>query len=236
MTRIVFIFLTLVFSFHVYAQEGLHNESEGNAMVVSGNANNETYGYRQKTWYEWDLNIITAWGRYILARQSGVESAKAWELGLRYDRKLNDWSSVFAAHSAESDIFAGYYQRDNTDIGYQYRWIHTDETKLLSEIGYRYIYTRYTNRSHEVNNTARLYSEVKHTINEMVTSQLWVEYIPSFTEAENYYINAEPSLSVMLSRIFSLKTAYLFKYTNKIPPAQTERLERTFTTSLVAKF
>ncbi len=82
----------------------------------------------------------------------------------------------------------------------------------------------------------RLLTELEGKINDTLSAKLWVEYLPNFTDFNDYMINGEPSLQISITKIFSIKTAYLLKYRNV--PAQTTavRLDKIYTMSLIAKF
>jgi len=81
-----------------------------------------------------------------------------------------------------------------------------------------------------------VYSEVNQKITKTAGFKFWFEYVYSFTNSQDYLINWEPSIYVMISQILSFKAAYLFKYQNPLAPNLSVRLDTTFTTALVAKF
>lgn len=228
-------------SLTAFAQDGLKNESEFSSALVSGNSNTETYGIKQLSTYAWELNTVKGTGRYVQGRTSGVESVKAWDAGVRYERGLSDYWSAFVAHTIESDIYAGYVQRNSTDIGGKYFFTKNDTTNFFAEAGYRYQHNEYTVQRAGVRNYqngARLYSEISHAFNASVSGKLWAEYIPNFTDSDAYFINGEPSVTAILSSVFSLKTSYLIKYQNPNIANRGIRAytDTTFMTSLVAKF
>jgi putative salt-induced outer membrane protein len=224
-----------------WAEPGLKNESELSTALVSGNSNTETYGIKQLSTFEWEQNAIKANGRYIQGRNNGVESARAWDASLRYERALSDVWSTFVAQTIESDIYAGFVQRNSTDIGAKYFFTKNDSTVFFAEAGYRYIHTDYVTRRPEVENythAGRLYSEITHKFNESVSGKYWAEYVPQFKDKDAYFINTEPSVTAILSQIFSLKSSYLVKYQNpnKANVGLRSYTDTTFLTSLVAKF
>lgn len=232
----------LIFSLNSFAQEAAPapspwtNESELSLVSVTGNTESESYTGKQKTTYTFDKNLLAASGRYLQTKSAGVETARAWDAGLRYERALTDWWSIYAGYGAESDVYAGYVQRDNADLGGKYFLTKEEKTTWFAELGYRY--TTENPKAGEKFSTSygRLYSEFTQSFDKAWTFKLWAEYLPNFSKSEAYLANAEPSISVMLSEIFSLKSAYLIKYQN-VPTAPTgKHVDSMFTTSLVAKF
>ncbi|HEX4922963.1 MAG TPA: DUF481 domain-containing protein [Bdellovibrionales bacterium] len=229
-------------SLSAVAEERFKNESELGVSVVSGNANTESYSLKQLSSYDLDgLNKLHAQGRYNQGRTSGVETARAWGAALKYERALSDLWSAFLSQTAESDVYANYVQRNSTDLGAKYYFTKNDKLEHFAEAGYRYQYTQYVVQAADVepaDNAVRLYTEASYKLSPSASAKLWVEYIPSMKDREVYLLNAEPSVSAILSETFSLKTSYLVKYQN--PSKSTRTLasytDTTFLTSIVAKF
>ena len=145
--------------------------------------------------------------------------------------------SAFVQHGAESDPYAGYVQRDNSDLGAKYYLIKADNQNLFSEMGLRYSTTQPTGPGGKIYDTfGRLYLEYAEKITATLSIKLWAEYLPNFRESEAYLVNYEPSANVMINEIFSLKVAYLVKYHNKTATPAEKKEDTTFTTALVAKF
>lgn len=218
---------------------GFHDDSELGTAIVSGNTNSETYNAQEMMAYKWEQNIAKISARYLEARANGVQSAQNWDGSLRYERVLSEVFEGFAAHTLDSDVFSGYVQRNSFDLGVKYFLTKSDDTKWWVEGGYRYIFTHYPSSLPDtVNNAVRLYTEIVQNLTKTSSFRFWVEYIPSFTNSQDYLLNTEPSISVMLNDVFSLKAAYLFKYHNFLPSGSlaTKYLDTVFTTSLVAKF
>lgn len=215
------------------------HESEIGIATVSGNTETETYNVKQKTSYTFDFNQFTLAARYLRATSAGIESARNWDGSLRYDRELSPWFSVFASNGLESDVFAGYVQRTNYDVGAKYVIIKTEPTNWISELGYRYTDTQFTVTApgrDDVSHLVRAYTEIIQALGAQASGRLWVEYLPNLSESKEYRLNLEPSIVAQLTGIFSLKTGYLIKYQNQVVAPVTERTDRFFTTSLVAKF
>ncbi len=213
------------------------HESEASVVQVGGNVSTKSYSAKQKTTYTFNSNVLTATGRYLQTKTGSTETAKQWDAGLRYDRDLSELWSVYANRNAESDYYAGYVQRDFTGAGGKYVFLKADQRNLFSELGYQYLAERssVTYKS-KYSNLARIYVEYKDQFNSSVSGKLWVEYLPNFTDSKNYFVNYEPSITVMMSQNLSLKLAYLVKYHNLKNSPTEKKEDTTFTTALVAKF
>lgn len=241
----VFIFSSLWTS-GAFADEisnGFKSESEAGAVLISGNSETETYSVKSKNSYVWEKDTYTILGRYLRARASGTESARNWEAGFRYERSLVEDFSAYLGHKIESDPFAGYVQRDSSDIGGKYYFVKSDDYNIFVELGYRFQKNMPTAGDVTYDSLGRAFAEINRTIDKTTTLRYWAEYLPNFSRPDAYLANTEASLGVMLYRNFSLKLAYLVQYQNLrpvittvTPPRDGERIDTTYTTSIVAKF
>jgi len=134
-----------------------------------------------------ELNVLTLTGRYLQTKSVGTETAKQWEAAVRYERELSVNWSAFVQHGTESDWYAGYVQRDNTDLGGKYYFVKDVAEAFFSEAGYR-TSKKIASPTNEVStsNFGRLYLEYGKQINEAVSAKAWVEYLPKFTDSDAY--------------------------------------------------
>lgn len=237
MLKSLFLVVAILVSLPLFsrADTKFQSESEAGAVIVSGNSSSESYSAKTKNIYTQDKNIYTLEGRYLRTTAGGVESARSWEAGIRYERALNDYFGLFVGHKAESDVYAGYIQRDSEDLGGKYNLIKSELKNWSAELGYRYSVTYQVDGTKSRDSFGRIYSEYSQTLQQNLTLKYWIEYLPNFTESRAYLLNTEASLSVMLNKVFSLKIAYLLQYQN-MPPNDGKHVDTTYTTSLVAKF
>lgn len=230
---------SFVLSLFLFAQpvlsEPFTGEAEAGTVVVSGNTDSESYNAKAKTTYTQEKNIYTGFGRYLKTISNGTESARNWEIGIRYERQLHEYLDAFVGQKAESDIFNGYTQRDSTDLGLKYFLIKSDEVNWTAELGDRYQKTLSTTGNSTYDNLGRVYSEFNKSLDKTLSFKYWIEYLPNFTETKSYLLNTEISLNAMVSSVFSLKFGYLLQYQNT-PLAGGKYSTTTTTMNLVAKF
>ena len=230
---------SLSYTNQVHAEEklGWTHESTLGVVKVGGNSDYESYNGKQKTIYTIENNALTLTGQYLETKSTGVQTGKAWDAALRYERIFSVMWSGFVQHGAESDTFAGYTQRDNSDFGGKYYLIQDEHEKLVSEVGYRYTKTLSSqNAPTKYESYGRAYLEYNRKFNDSVSAKLWVEYLPNFTNTEAYLVNYEPSITVLMNSVLSLKLAYLVKAHNLTLLPNEKKEDTTFTTALVAKF
>lgn len=221
----------------VQVEKKFKGESEASTIVVSGNTNSETYGAKTKNTYTFsDLDSVTIFGKLLKTKTAGVETASAWEFGARYERIFTkDVLSGFLQHKAEHDPYNGVFiQRDSTDLGLKYIIDNTDAFNWFTEFGLRSSKV-YTGPTNETLAFGRIYSEMVYKISPTSRTKFWAELLPNFTRPDEYQYNAELSLSVTISTMFSLKTALLLNHNHAILDPQ-KKDTTTWTTALVATY
>lgn len=217
--------------------QALLHESEAGVIVATGNSDTQTYSVKQTTSYKWAANLAKFTGSYLLGKSAGIENARAWDLGLRYEREISERVSAFAAYQVDSNVFTGVDLRHSVDLGGKYFFLKTDSVTVSNETGYRFLSENLLQPSRTVNShLGRLQFEWLQKWNDFVSHKFYVEYLPNFSTWQDYRINVEPSLSIMLSKVFSLKLAYLMQYRNVPAAFGKKRFDSLYTTSLVAKF
>ena len=234
--RFIIVALLSALSISAFAAEPFAGEAEAGAIVVSGNSDSENYNGKAKTVFTQDKNIYIAFGRYLQASANGIESSRQWDLGVRYERELTDYISMYLGYQAESDVYNGYVQRDSADIGGKYYLIKSDTRNWTVEAGYRYSKTNPTKGgSLSYDSFGRLFTQYDQAIDKTLSFKYWAEYLPNLTDHDAYLANTEASFSAMLNSVFSMKFAYLLQYQN-VPPSNGKYTTTTTTMNLVAKF
>ena len=234
MKSLSIIALLIFFSQNIQAK--IANESELGILLAKGNSDSQSYSAKEVLSERWDNNSLKFDGRYLQTKTSGIENARFWLTGLRYDRELSTRLATFLGEILESNKFAGYNQKYNSDIGFKYAL--TKEEKFLwnVELGYRYTVENQLSGTSAKLHYIRSYIEAEKKWAEGVTTKLWFEYLPNFTTGSDYQMNSEFSVSAALNNVFSLKSGYLLRYDNLPNPGAVAKTDTLLTTALVAKF
>ncbi|RZA05145.1 MAG: DUF481 domain-containing protein [Proteobacteria bacterium] len=220
-----------------YAHAELENESEAGVVVTSGNTRTQSVSFKQRTRYEWLKNVLGINGSFLQTKNGGVLTAKRWDFQLRYERELSEKLNVIVAEGVQSDRFAGYLQRLNSDLGPRYIIAREpDLYEVVGEITFRLSREIKTTGVREFRQQGRLFTEYNRQWSSTASSRFWAEFIPSLRTLRDWEFRSELSSSAAFNAIFSLKVAYLLKYDN-VPATETAlKRDAEFTTSLVAKF
>ena len=218
------------------AQAQLTNESELGIAAANGNTKTQTTNAKQLNDYKWETNVIGFKARYLNAKAAENETARYFMSGLRYEKQVSNHLGFFGGETFEKDKFAGIDQRLMTDAGGKYRFIETDLTKFFAELGYRYMDERRVDNSVAFNSYGRLYTEWENKWNTSFSTKYWLEYLPNISDATDWQLNTELSLSAALNSIFSMKAGVLVRYDHFPAPGIAYKTDTLFTTALVAKF
>jgi hypothetical protein len=155
---------------------------------------------------------------------------------VRYERFLLSDFSVFLAQNIESDIFAGFIQRYNTDVGGKYSILKDKNYYWNVEGGYRYTIQNSNDGSQKSIHFLRFYTEASRSWNKNFSTKYWLELLPNLSELAGYRINSELSISSILTSIFSIKSSYGLRFNNSPVNGVTNKLDSAFLTALVAKY
>lgn len=225
------------------------HESSLSVVQTGGNAVSESYSFDTTNIFTTEPREYKFYGNYVLSyaddpEVQGIdtqETARNWQVGAATVFKIVEKVGINTGIMFEGNEFAGIKQRENLDLGTKYQINESDKLKSYVQVGYRYVIEKRVSRDENNEdvfyfNKANVYYQIEQQLNENVSYKFWVQYLPNFTEGDDYQINFEPSMSVVMSTNLSLKVAYKGQYDNELNPGVEEYLDHTTTTSLVAKF
>lgn len=217
----------------VFAQ--FAHESELGIVVTGGNTEFQVYNGKVTNTYKKDKNTYTLGGHYMYGTSFEVENSRNWDINTKYERKISKKLGGYVGIVYEGDEFAGIRNRLNGDLGAAYHLYDNDKYSLSSELGYRY--RREKNVTGTVLNQSqgRLYAIGKKKTSNNWSFQTWMEYLPNFTDSEDWQLNFEPSFNFNFHSNLALKWGYLGKYDNQ-PVNGNKKFDFTYITSLIAKF
>lgn len=227
------------FAFAEEVKTTFKNQSELGVVIAGGNTKSQTVNLKTNSEYTWSKNLLRGYGALLYGKADGEINARNWNAGLRYEREVGKRLSLFFGILYEVDKFAGYDSRRSADLGVKYYFIKEQDHYLFNEGGYRYTYEDRVDGSAKdslTSHIARLYAEWGKNLSETTKIKFWAEYLPDFADSNNYKLNFEPSLQMIVRENFSVKLAYKGNYQNQPATAENLQFDYTYTTSLVADF
>lgn len=214
---------------------GFHQDSELGLVSASGNNEVFTLSGKSSSRYVSDRDSYILKARYLQSSSGGVENALQWGASLRYERVLDGGYSGFIGQLLESNLYQGILQRYASDLGGQVRIFQENQFRWLAEAGYRWMRENAPGGFKE-RSLGRLFSEVEKAWSTSATLKFNLEYLPNFSRSSAYQLNSTASITSMLNDVFSLKTGFDFRYNNEPPVSARSKLDRVFTTALVASW
>jgi putative salt-induced outer membrane protein YdiY len=232
--------LLMIFSSSSFAFENFTHESEASILASKGNSPFAIYNLITRNNFKIDSqHEATLGGHYKLStiNDEEFEIARNWDINAKYLVAISKKTYAFLGGTIEGDEFAGYSERSNIDVGAEYKFINTDDYKMIFQYGLRQTVEVPTDSSGaNKDHKARLYTRIDDVINSNSDYAFWIEYIPNFTTPDDYMINFEPSYRISLSKVFSLKLSYKGIYDN-VPAIESRKyFDSYYTTSLLARF
>ncbi|NDD90691.1 DUF481 domain-containing protein [bacterium] len=214
----------------------LTDETEVGMVVTGGNSKSSTLHVKQANVLESGSHKLKLTGNYLNTTTRGVLDARSWLLALRYQQAFSPTLGLYAGQGVESNVFAGYQQRWNTDAGAQAIWIKEPKATWLGEAGYRYTIENGTVGNQEKSGFLRFFTEASREFRANVSGKVTVEFLPRVSQWSDYRLNLEPAIQAMLSEWLSLKVGYEMRYINEPLPGAQYKTDTVFSTALVAKF
>jgi putative salt-induced outer membrane protein len=242
-----YLFMTLiVLSANTFAQKKFSHESGLTMVETSGNTETKSYNLSTKNTYDVTVRKYLLSGHYAYATNANESTdddltVRNWDIKAGMEQSLTKKLFAITSIQYEGNQFANINQRRNINLGLKYEITKTDKIKQSVEVGLRASKEQRITRNDDGEDQFTfskgfLRYEIEHKLSKTVSYEFWTEYIPNFTEPEDYQINYEPSLSVSMSDNLALKVSYKGMYDNERNPGVEERLDTVTSTSLIAKF
>jgi len=171
----------------------------------------------------------------VYGRNEGATTAESYRAKLRADRTLSKRVGVFARGGWDRDEFAGINRRFEEDLGLTFGAVAAERTTLKLEAGAFAAQQRATTRVENDFYGARAAATFKQMIGARASFQQIAEFLPNLKDTEDLRIHSETAVVAPLSRLFSLKVAYVVDFDNQPEPGF-GKTDRRLTTGLRVTF
>jgi putative salt-induced outer membrane protein len=202
-------------------------------VLARGNTDTETVNANIELQNERDRWVHKAGGSLLRTVTDDVTSADRWELRGESEYRLTGRSFVFGALRFEDDLFTDFAYQATAALGYGYRFIENETTKLNGRIGvgYRQSELRLTGDTEDdaILRGAIGY-EHKLTGTTLVYDRLLVE-----SGSDNTFVQNQLGLEVKINDRFALGLDYAVRHNTEVLPG-TEETDQVLTVNLVYGF
>ena len=229
--------LTLTATTLVQAADKKFSSSDSVTININnGNSDLETYVLESKNNYQTEKRTYSLDAKYSYGKSSEEVTLDNWSALIGVEQVINKKLSAFLKQEFESDLVANIKFRSNSDIGLKYYFLKTDKNNLNFDIGYRYTSEEKSFSSDKESfNKGKVRITYKTNIDKKVKVETFYEYLPNFTESDDYQMNASISLITKTISFLSIKTSLDWKFDNK--PAENQKKDDTaLNLSFIADF
>ncbi len=200
---------------------------------AKGNTDSQTYVGKLKLGRDAGAWTYGLGGQFLYAKSDGAESARRYEAYGSAAWNFSDRSYLTSTLRTQRDHYAAYEYQHSAAIGYGYKAIDDDRTRLVFEIGPGYRWAKLQDeRTHENGVIARGYSDFSHKLTDTTSlfNTLLVE-----SGSDNTYLSDDIGLQVQMSKALALKAGYQI-HRNTDAPDGTKKTDTLTTVNVVYGF
>jgi len=215
------------------AQADRSGEGERGGVLARGNTETETLNGKIDMTNEVDRWKHMAGFSILRTVNDGVTSANRWELRGESDYALTDRSYLFGALRYEDDEFTDYEYQATASVGYGYKFIDKEATKLDGKIGVGYRQSE-LRASGETQDDAILRGVLDYSHKITDTTTILNKFLVE-AGSENTYLQNILGLEVKMNESLALGLSYEIRHNTDVLPG-TEETDQVLTANLVFGF
>ncbi|MFI5391428.1 MAG: DUF481 domain-containing protein [Bacteriovoracales bacterium] len=184
-------------------------------IIQDGNTVDNTVAFNSNNTLVLKREILILGGHYTYGNDEAGLSSRNWDVRFRYEYKFRENINPFASIVEEGDPFAGFFKRENYDLGVNFP-IHGEIFDWRFEIGYRYTEESPTADPERYQNKIRLHVGGVWKIAEKGEVDVFVRYLPFLSDTQgdlpNYMLDFGLSVKSFFSKNFYLNMTFSRNY------------------------
>ena len=208
-------------------------KGELGGVLARGNTETETLNGKIDMTNEVDRWKHMAGFSILRTVNDGITSANRWELRGESDYELTDRSYLFGALRYEDDEFTDYEYQATASVGYGYKFIDKEATKLDGKIGVGYRQSELRS-SGETQDDAILRGVLDYSHKITDTTTILNKFLVE-AGSENTYLQNILGLQVSMTDTLALGLSYEIRHNTDVLPG-TENTDQVLTANLVFGF
>jgi len=183
-------------------------------VQTSGNSKTSTMAGKNLFNYDWEKAALEVVAGGLGTKSRDTVTAEQYNLSEKVSWKFSGRNYTFEKVAAEKNRFAGIMSRYDLGVGIGRTLIDRPEDKMFAEVGGGYIFEDRLRSDNESFGTYRAYSKYIRNLSATANASQDFEYLGNMQDSKGYRMNAETALVASISTHFSLKAAYVWKYSN----------------------
>lgn len=210
-------------------------KAEASYVGTTGNTNVQTIGAGLEIDYKKEVWDGLAKGAFVQGKTDGVTTAKTIAGELRGGRHLSPRFELFVQGDYFKNEFAGIEDRLSGIGGGAYSVVKTDVQELKFQVGAGYTKETRTEGEDKSFGTGQAGLLYKWKVSSTTDLSEELSYVDSFKDSSDWRIANTFSISVAISKVFSLKASHNLQYLNEPVPGF-GKTDTTTSIALVARF
>lgn len=183
-------------------------------VQTSGNSKTSTTAGKNLFNYDWEKAALELAAGGLGTKSRNTVTAEQYNVSEKVSLKLTGKNYTFEKTGWTKDRFAGIRDRYDLGVGVGRRFLESADDKFFAETGGGYIFEDRMNSKNQSFGTYRGYGKYIRTLSASANASQDFEYVGNLKDSKGYRMNAETALVASISTHFSLKTSYVWKYTN----------------------
>jgi putative salt-induced outer membrane protein YdiY len=211
------------------------NQTEISFVSANGNTKSQTLSAKDAFSYTKSKTTLELFGGALNAKDKGASTAENYNAGEKISYKLSERNYTFERVAWDKDRFAGVKSRWDSSVGLGRELIKTPRNGLIAELGGGYLAEdRYNQKSNDFT-SGRVYSKYTFAVSPTSNFTQDAEYLHNFDDPDDFRAKTETALTAAISKHFSMKASYVWKYVG-VPPVGFGRNDTMTSVALVATY
>lgn len=215
------------------------NETSISVVNTTGNTDTLSLSGKNEMSYLFSEKWAGSWGiGAIFNETDGNKESERYYTDLRADYSMSERWYAYGLGNWFQDKFSGFDHRVGIGPGLGYRFLIGPAHFLRFEGGFNYTYEDYTAAEEDDDQflEGRLFGRYKWVFTEKTKFTQGLEYLQSLSDNHTWKLNSESALITSITDILALKISYSVLYNNNPRPADLEKTDTIFATSMVIGF
>ena len=219
MEKILAIVALICFTSSAMAQEAAapkrwKDSAELSYVQTAGNSRTTSLSAKDLFNYDWSKTALELSAGGLGAKSVNTVTAEQYNVSEKVSFKLIGKNYAFQKTAWDKNRFAGIKDRYDIGLGLGRHLLAQDNDNLFAEAGGGYIIEDRLGSENKSFGTYRGYAKYIRTLSATANASQDLEYIGNMHDPKGYRMNAETALVASISSHFTLKTSYLWKFSN----------------------